>query len=136
MFNTMLRRNSSGSVLTEFLMVLGIVCMLVPSLALSLNVLSQCDTFDEMVQDQISIAQLRRVLMISYDVFLQQDCLTYTYAYKEYVLSCKNGRLTQQPGTLIYLSEIEDAWFVQEQELIYLVYERGGHSRKVALCHA
>lgn len=130
---TRMRRRTDGYVLIEVLLTLMTVVMMLPVTVLCIGLVHDLLPFRQTAQDEIALAQLRRILMISYDCEIQGDELYFEYRNEEYSLSLVNNRLIIQPGTQIFLTEIESASFVQKGDVIYVVFEREGDQREAAI---
>lgn len=124
-----------GFALADLLVTLCCCAVLVPIAASCIVLLPQLIVFEEDVQDETALYQLRRILMMAYDAeIVSDDTLTFTYREKEWRLHETNRRLILQPGTQIFLSGIDSAFFTEEEEVIYVVYDRDGKQRKAPLC--
>ncbi len=77
-------------------------------------------------EEEISLMKLREVLLLAYDLEVQDDHLSFTYQNDHYTLSLINSKLILKPGTLIYLSSVDDLHFERRGNSIYAVYERKG----------
>ena len=114
-----------GSTLAEVLVVLLVVSVLIPVTVLCLKSFPPLLTFDEELQDQIALSQLRRILLLSYDLKYTYDELSFTYQEKERHLMYRNDHLVMTPGTQIFLSAVDDAYFQFSDNAIYVCYQRG-----------
>lgn len=126
----------AGSVLVEVLVSFAVITMILPAAAASLRVLPSLLCFREKVQDEIALAQMRRILMLSYRPKVFPEHLEYTYQLRGFSLSEVNGNLIIQPGTQVILAGITAAWFEEEGGIVYVVYERNGKLRKAPLVRA
>jgi len=116
--------NRHGAVLADVLLSLLLVLLLLPAVSAILWTAASAASFTETVQDEIAIAQLRRTMMLTYDVNVYDTSLTFRRKGKDETLRMVNGRLILQPGTLIYLSDIDSVSFYEEGGIVHLVYER------------
>ncbi len=78
------------------------------------------------VNDEIALCQLREDLLISYDMEYSRDVLRFTYEGKSFRLSQVNRMLVLQPGTQIFLYDIDDLHFEKRGTMIYVLYRRKG----------
>lgn len=124
---------NGGSVLLEFLGLLFAVSCLLPGVAASIGVLPEILVFRRSVQDEAALSQMRRILMMSYQIDVTPDTLGYVYQMRDFSLSEVNGRLIIQPGTQLILADIETAWFEAENGIVYVYYERNGKLRRAPL---
>lgn len=76
------------------------------------------------INDEIALSQLREQLLIAYDMQVTNDELSFIYKNKNYKLSFVNNKLLLQPGTQIYLNDVDDLYFNILNECIYVCYER------------
>jgi prepilin-type N-terminal cleavage/methylation domain-containing protein len=116
----------SGFALIEMLMTMMIVTALIPITILCIRPFNGALQFDEEIQDQIALSQMRRIILLSYDLQCSPQQLDFIYQRKHCTLSFKNNHLILSPGTQIFISEIEDAYFKEEYNCIYIIYEREG----------
>lgn len=65
---------------------------------------------------------LRRVMLIAYDIEVSDYEINFTYHNDDYVLRYVNNKLIMQPGTQIYLNDILDVNFSKEDNSIYVNY--------------
>ena len=87
-------------------------------------------------EEEISLVKLREVLLLAYDLEVQDDRLSFIYQKDRCSLSLINGKLILQPGTLIYLSSLDDLHFERRDNSIYAVYERKGKTYEKSLASA
>ena len=115
-------KKSRGFILIEMLLALSIALIVLSTVNLALSVLSKAEFSADQLQNQIGIVQLRRHLFTAYDFVVEEDSLNYWLGADNYTLRLVNNRLIQQPGTLIFLVNIEECEFSQEEEVITLRY--------------
>lgn len=84
-------------------------------------------------QDQMAILQLRQMVMISKDKEIRDDSLYMMYEHDEISISYQKNRLVRQPGYEIIMEDIEDAYFMEDEEEIYLIYTRENQTKKVQI---
>lgn len=101
-----------------------IIMIFLPLSSLCLNYVSRIDYDYSEINDEIAIYQLRELLLIAYDLRIYNDEISFTYQDKTFTLSLVNGRLLLQPGTQIYLDEVDNLYFTEASNLIYLNYEK------------
>lgn len=78
------------------------------------------------IGDEIAINELRELLLITYELNINDDSLNFIYQGKEFELSLVNNKLLLQPGTMIYLYGIDDLNFYEKNNSIYISYLRKG----------
>ena len=81
--------------------------------------------YDE-ICDELALSQLRETLLIAYDLQINDSSLDFICRNKDFSLSLVNGKMLLQPGTQIYLNDIDDLYFFSRNGCIYVAYERKG----------
>ena len=122
-----------GSILTEFLIVLMIMVATLPLTVQLIQVTSNVNHHQTEIQDMISSYQLRRILLLSYDIEGSNEALTFEYNNEQFVLNVVNNKLLLQPGTQIYYPDIDDGYFVKEGNVWCFVYHRGQEEYEIPL---
>ena len=103
-----------------------IASALLPLFLLAFRYVTEIGFDYDRINDEIAISRLREQMLICYDLRFSQDMLTFRYKNDDFRLSEVNGMLLLQPGTQIYLNNIEDLRFKKRNGCIYAVYERNG----------
>ena len=81
-------------------------------------------------QDNIAMMQLRKILLLSYDANVYNESLEFKYKDEDwtlYVTSSNNlnlGKSKGYSGTQIYLYDVENVSFRQEDNCIFINYTR------------
>ena len=88
------------------------------------------------VSDELALAELREILLISYDMNVYYDSLNFIYQNKEFTLSMVNRKMLLQPGTQIYLNDIDELHFETKGNTIYVMYERNDKKYERAIAQA
>ena len=127
--------SNRGSALTEVLLVMLVAALMMAPVVSTMRLVPRFLSFQEEAQDEIALAQMRRILMLSYKVENEGSTLVYTYQDREFRLSLVNGNLIIQPGTQMILTDISHAHFESAGEVIYVVYTRENKERKAPLVH-
>lgn len=86
------------------------------------------------LQDQIALVQLRHYLAVAYDIELQPTMISFQRQQEEMRLRLVNQNLIIQPGTQIFLMDIESAMFYLENDSVILRYVRENQEYEVFLC--
>ena len=86
------------------------------------------------INDEICLQQLRDQLLISYDMNISADKLSFIYKNKNFTLSLVNRKLLLQPGTQIYLNDVDNLYFETKDGCIYVCYEKGNKQFERILC--
>ena len=108
------------------LIALYISVILLPIALLIFIYSSNLDIDYGLLSDEIALNELREVMLISYDLKISDKRLEFLYQGEDYSLSLVNGKLLLQPGTLIYLNDIDDLYFYINNNSIYIKYLRKG----------
>ena len=101
-----------------------ITVVLLPLFLLAFRYVSEISFDYDQINDEIAISQLREQLLISYDLQFSKNILRFRYKNDDFRLSEVNGMLLLQPGTQIYLNDIDALHFERKNGCIYVVYER------------
>ena len=76
------------------------------------------------INDELAMSQLREQMLIAYDVSVSSGEIDFVYKNKDFRLSLVNNKLLLQPGTQIYLDNIDYLYFEEKNGCIYTVYGR------------
>ena len=76
------------------------------------------------INDEIALSQLREQLLIAYDMSASENELNFIYKNKEFKLSLVNRKLLLQPGSQMYLNDVDNLFFDEKDGCIYVCYER------------
>ena len=76
------------------------------------------------VFDELSLMQLRQSMLISYDLDFSPNELSFVLHNKDFNLSQVNDKLILQPGTQIFLSDVDELHFERKNGVIYVSYEK------------
>lgn len=120
------KRCRRGFILADLLLSLSVLMILLPITLLAVRTVSASLSFDEEVQDEIALAQMRRIILLSYDAETSGGDLRITYQGDEMRFTFLHERVILQPGTQIFISQIDSASFHNEGGILYLRYERKG----------
>lgn len=89
--------------------------------------------FNEEVQDEIASIQLRRILSMSYEVRVENGSISFEYLGRSMRIVYGNYHVYMTPGTYIFYSDIDSAWFCEEEGLVYACIERNEEISRIAL---
>ena len=123
-----------GFALVEVLVAILTVCICIPIMVSVISLMHTSLKDRTSLQDQIALIQLRRYLAVAYDVELLPSSLTFQRQHEEMRLSVVNQNLIVQPGTQMFLMEIEAALFYLEGDSVMLRYVRDNQEYEVFLC--
>ena len=105
---------------------LYISVLLLPIVLLIFTYSSNLDIDYGLLTDEIAINELRELLLITYDLKINEHHLNFIYQDKDFSLSLVNNKLLLQPGTVIYLNDIDNLYFYIKDNSIYMKYLRKG----------
>lgn len=126
--------NRKGFALVEVLVAILTVCICIPIMVSVISLMRTSLKDRTSLQDQIALVQLRRYLAVAYDVELLPSSLTFQRQHEEMRLSVVNQNLIVQPGTQMFLMDIEAALFYLEGDSVMLRYVRDNQEYEVFLC--
>lgn len=109
--------------LLENILSLFIVSTFIPIMFNCLLIINN-ETFNYDIQDEIALIQLRKILAVSYDLHVENNCLSFKYKNEERIISEVNNNLIMQKGTIIILCDVYDVSIVLDNDLVYLYYFR------------
>ena len=123
-----------GFALVEVLVAVLTVCICIPIMVSVISLMRTSLKDRTSLQDQIALVQLRRYLAVAYDIELLPSSLTFQRQHEEMRLSVVNQNLIVQPGTQMFLMDIEAALFYLEGDSVMLRYIRDNQEYEVFLC--
>ena len=126
--------NRKGFALVEVLVAVLTVCICIPIMVSVISLMRTSLKDRTSLQDQIALVQLRRYLAVAYDIELLPSSLTFQRQHEEMRLRLVNQNLIIQPGTQIFLMDIESAMFYLENDSVILRYVRENQEYEVFLC--
>ena len=119
---------------TRNLLALYIAVLLLPITLLTFRYVSNISFDYNEINDEIAMSQLRENLLFIYDLDFDSNHLSFRYKGKNYTLQEVNNKLLLQPGTQIYLNDIDYLYFKKENNCIYVVYSRNNKQYERVLC--
>lgn len=126
--------NRKGFALVEVLVAVLTVCICIPIMVSVISLMRTSLKDRTSLQDQIALVQLRRYLAVAYDIELLPSSLTFQRQHEEMRLSVVNQNLIVQPGTQMFLMDIEAVLFYLEGDSVMLRYVRDNQEYEVFLC--
>ena len=84
-------------------------------------------------QDQFAILQLRQIVAVSKDINVENGCLHMLYEHRDITVEFDRNRIVKKDGYEILMEDVEDAYFLYDNEKIYLIYEKGRNSYKIQI---
>ncbi|MBR2829467.1 MAG: hypothetical protein IKE68_02855 [Solobacterium sp.] len=120
-------------ILEQALIVLLTALACLPAVMASLNALRLLLIPSPVIQDEIALCQLRRILSLSHDMEVSSGQVHFIYHGEEARISPVNGNLILQPGTQIFLTELDQCSFSVNDGLLYVSTVREGEVHEYAL---
>lgn len=122
-----------GFVMQQLLLTLVIVMTLLPLEVAAMRILVKHVFFEETMQDEIGLAQLRRVMNVCYDKVIQDDRLTCFYQGEPVELRNNGNHLFLSAGTWIFLAHVEEVRFAWKNTYLTMAYRRKEHWEEVVI---
>ena len=114
--------------LIRTLLGLIITCTMLPITVQAFRFTSNIKFEYNEINDEIALMQLREILLIAYDMNIYSDELNFRYKNKDFSLSLVNNKLLLQPGTQIFLNDVDNIVFKTKNDFIYVEYERNNET--------
>ena len=86
------------------------------------------------ISDELALAQLREQLLIAYNMNIASNEIDFIYKNKYCKLSLVNRKLLLQPGTQIYLNDIDNLYFDIKGDVMFVNYEKDNKQFERAIC--
>lgn len=126
----------SGFISIRTVVALCIIMTVMPVALTGIELLSKIDEHYDLINDELCLYRLRRMLLIAYDTEIDDNVMSFIYKDSERQLSLLNGRLVMTPGYQMFLDEIDSLYFRENEGCIELVYEKDNKEYKAVLCEA
>ncbi len=128
-------RGRRGFMTGRLVFSLAVCLMMMPLTVTAMKVIGRQLVFREEVQDEIALAQLRRILITGDDYVCSRQEVTFLYHSATVRLYTVNRRVILTPGTQIFLSDIDSAYFYLDNGLLYISYSRMDRTYERVLIH-
>lgn len=112
------------------------IIVLITILPLVVSIFSLTSNYNvdyDCVNDEISLHQLRKIMLISYNIENSGDELNFIYHNEDYKLSLVNGRLVLSPGYQVFLNNVDCVSFNENDGVLSLSYLRGDDEKQTYL---
>lgn len=120
---------ANGFTLSEMLLSLLLGLLISSFLAWQGKAMLQALALQGDDQEQFSVLQIRELVSLSQNAHVQNGKLYLTYQGKEEILEQDKNRLVKKPGYEIFLEDIEEVHFEQNQ-IIELVWTKKAKSKR------
>ena len=122
-----------GFILKDYLLSLVIMLILLPIVISSLKVISHYKIYDERIQDEIAITQLRDKMLIGVDFSVSPKTIEYRIGEETWQLIYQNERVYLAPGYQLFLDDVESCLFKQTGNTLFIEYQKDGVTYVFAL---
>ena len=117
-------RVQRGSIYLRTLIALLVTMSILP-LAVTIFRNASCIVPDyALLNDELAMMDLRRILLLAYDMEISDTHLKFIYHGEDYVLGLVNERLILHPGTQMYLDDVKEVRFYTKNGSLYMSYVR------------
>ncbi len=114
--------SNKGFIKSRYLIALLITLSILPISSTIFRLLSFINPDYNLVNNEIALMDLRRILLIAYDLQISDYQIDFIYHNDNYRLYYVNDKLILSPGTQIYLNDIKEANFFVKNGCLYLRY--------------
>ncbi len=116
------------------LLALAVLMLSLPIVVSLFLFASRFDIDYRKVNEEIELMKLREVLLLSYERQVYNNELAFIYQGVPYTLSLVNGKLLLQPGTVIYMSDLQGLRFAGDGSVVHMSVTRNGREERYVLC--
>ena len=120
----MRRMSCKGYILKDFLLGIIVFMMLFPVVVKSAEIVSGLNFVDAQLGDELSILQLRRKMIISENIVINGNSISFIIGDTEFTLKLEEHRLYLTPGYQLFLNDIDGLWFKNIDGMIFIEYEK------------
>ena len=128
--------SDSGFVSLRTVVALCIIMAVIPVAVSGVELVSRVNERYDLINDELCLYRLRRILLIAYDVETDDNVMSFIYKDSQRQLSMINGRLVMTPGYQMFLDDIDSLYFRENEGCIELVYEKDNKEYRAVLCEA
>ncbi len=122
--------NKKGYAIIDVIISILIICISMPLIYSTYKIIGNNEMFPVVIQDQIGLTQLRRIMNTCYDIDIQNDTLSCIYKDEVISIQTSSNNTFISDGTLIIFSGVSDIFFTVLQNKIYLNYLRNSKWEK------
>ena len=120
----MRRMSCKGYILKDFLLGIIVFMMLFPVVVKSAEIVSGLNFVDAQLGDELSILQLRRKMIISENIVINGNSISFIIGDTEFTLKYEEHRLYLTPGYQLFLNDIDGLRFKNMDGMIFIEYEK------------
>ena len=120
------RRNGTSAGFTALELLISLLIMTVISTMMTpvIKLLVSLAPEKTYYQDEIGVYQLQLELAVNDIIEVRDDTIVYAKLGEEFELHIINGKLISQAGTLDFIHDIDQVWFMVDKDVIFMTYER------------
>ena len=111
-----------GFILKDLLLTLIIILILFPVIVYFTKIVSGFEIYDTRIQDEISLLNLSKRLIIIDDIELSNSALSYRDNDQLMTLKFDGGRVYLSPGYQLILDDVSEVQFYEDSGVIYISY--------------
>ena len=120
----MRRMSCKGYILKDFLLGIIVFMMLFPVVVKSAEIVSGLNFVDAQLGDELSILQLIRKMIISENIVINGNSISFIIGDTEFTLKYEEHRLYLTPGYQLFLNDIDGLRFKNMDGMIFIEYEK------------
>ena len=120
----MRRMSCKGYILKDFLLGIIVFMMLFPVVVKSAEIVSGLNFVDAQLGDELSILQLRRKMIISENIVINGNSISFIIGDTEFTSKYEEHRLYLTPGYQLFLNDIDGLRFKNMDGMIFIEYEK------------
>ena len=120
----MRRMFCKGYILKDFLLGIIVFMMLFPVVVKSAEIVSGLNFVDAQLGDELSILQLRRKMIISENIVINGNSISFIIGDTEFTLKYEEHCLYLTPGYQLFLNDIDGLRFKNMDGMIFIEYEK------------
>lgn len=110
--------------LTRTILALVITISILPLCSSLFSLISDISFNYDEVNDELALVDLRRIMLLAYDVYISYDEINFIYQDKDYRLGLTNNNLVLSPGYQLFANDVDELHFEQRNNCIYVIYQR------------
>ena len=111
-----------GFILKDLLLTLIIILILFPVIVYFTKIVSGFEIYDKRIQDEISLLNLSKRLIIIDDIELSNSALSYRDDDQLMTLKFDGERVYLSPGYQLILDDVSEVQFYEDSGVIYISY--------------
>ena len=110
--------------LTRLILALLITLTILPLCSETFNLVSNINFDYNEVNDELALVDLRRIMLLAYDLDVRYDEINFIYQDKDYSLAMNNNNLVLSPGYQLFIADVDELYFEIRNNCVYVIYQR------------